>query len=321
MILLITKKEAVNLLKGAGKRTRIHCLLKELYGSGADTVQLISRNFQTVSGKKLDITCVSSNYHIELTPSDVGIYDRVVVQEIIKQAAETFNLEMVAQKPFKVVVLMEADNLTKDAQHTLRRTMEKYAGSCKLILCCQSVTKVIDPLRSRCMVIRVPAPSDNDISDALKRVVSKEQINVRDRMIEQIVEKSNGNMRRALLLLEATHNQYSAILDTQKVAVPEWEEYLKETAQLMIRTQNPDTLLKVRQRMYEMLCRCIPSEVLFVRLLDELLPNCEAKIRGEVIAAAAKFEHSHNLGSKDIYHLDAFVATFMHIYATNRAGQ
>jgi replication factor C subunit 3/5 len=64
-----------------------------------------------------------------------------------------------------VVVLMEADNLTKDAQHTLRRTMEKYAGSCKLILCCQSVTKVIDPLRSRCMIIRVPAPSDNDVRD------------------------------------------------------------------------------------------------------------------------------------------------------------
>lgn len=58
---------------------------------------------------------------------------------------------------------MEAENLTKDAQHALRRTMEKYASTCKIILCCESSSRIIDPLRSRCMIIRVPAPSDMEV--------------------------------------------------------------------------------------------------------------------------------------------------------------
>lgn len=58
---------------------------------------------------------------------------------------------------------MEAENLSKDAQHALRRTMEKYASTCKIILCCESSSQIIDPLRSRCMIIRVPAPSDIEV--------------------------------------------------------------------------------------------------------------------------------------------------------------
>lgn len=53
---------------GAGKRTRIYCLLKKLYGSGAENVRLDSHEFSTPSGKKLQIHVMNSNYHIELTP-------------------------------------------------------------------------------------------------------------------------------------------------------------------------------------------------------------------------------------------------------------
>lgn len=65
--------------------------------------------------------------------------------------------------PISVVVLMEADQLTRDAQNALRRTMEKYAQTCRLILCCDSISKIIDPLRSRCMAVRVAAPSNEDV--------------------------------------------------------------------------------------------------------------------------------------------------------------
>jgi len=58
---------------------------------------------------------------------------------------------------------LEAENLTKEAQHSLRRTMEKYAANCKIILCCESASRIIEPLRSRCMVIRVSAPSDEEV--------------------------------------------------------------------------------------------------------------------------------------------------------------
>ncbi|CAJ0932983.1 unnamed protein product, partial [Mesorhabditis belari] len=148
---------------GAGKSTRVRCILKELYGAGAGRLRLETRGFTTASGKKLEIQTISSNYHIELTPGDVGVHDRIIVQEVIKQMAQTHQLNEKAQKGFKVVVLREVDSLTRDAQHALRRTMEAYSGNCRLILVCESLSRVLDPLRSRCMMLRVPAPTDAEV--------------------------------------------------------------------------------------------------------------------------------------------------------------
>ena len=58
---------------------------------------------------------------------------------------------------------METDRLSKDAQHALRRTMEKYVTTCRLILCCNSTSKVIPAIRSRCLGVRVAAPSNEEV--------------------------------------------------------------------------------------------------------------------------------------------------------------
>ena len=58
---------------------------------------------------------------------------------------------------------MEAENLTKEAQHSLRRTMEKYAATCKIILCCESASRLIEPLKSRCMIIPVASPTFDEV--------------------------------------------------------------------------------------------------------------------------------------------------------------
>ncbi|CAF4376641.1 unnamed protein product, partial [Rotaria magnacalcarata] len=90
---------------------------------------------------------------------DVGIYDRVVIQELIKTIAQTRQINSTEQRAFKVIVIVEVDKLTRDAQHGLRRTMEKYVGSCRLVLCCNSTSRVIPAVRSRCLAIRVAAPT------------------------------------------------------------------------------------------------------------------------------------------------------------------
>ena len=65
---------------------------------------------------------------------------------------------------FVVVVLTEVDQLTRDAQHALRRTMEKYMATCRIILCCNSTSKVIPAIRSRCLGVRVAAPKVEEVS-------------------------------------------------------------------------------------------------------------------------------------------------------------
>ena len=84
-----------------------------------------------------------------MNPSDVGIYDRVVIQELIKTVASAQQIHTTSTSessngpaPFKVVVITEVDRLSKDAQHALRRTMEKYMATCRIILMANSTSKV-----------------------------------------------------------------------------------------------------------------------------------------------------------------------------------
>lgn len=156
---------------GSGKKTRITALLRSLYGPGAERLKLDRRTFTTPTKRTVEINMITSNYHIELSPGDAGLNDRFVVQDIIKEMAANRNIASVAGgekkaagAQFKTVVLMEVDQLSRQAQAALRRTMEKYASSCRLILCCNSQSKVIEPVRSRCLGIRIGAPTADEVS-------------------------------------------------------------------------------------------------------------------------------------------------------------
>ncbi|CAI2351485.1 unnamed protein product [Caenorhabditis sp. 36 PRJEB53466] len=303
---------------GAGKKTRIKCLLRELYGVGVDKTQLVMKAFTTQSNRKLEIQTVTSNYHVEMTPSDVGIYDRVVVQDLVKEMAQTAQIDATAQKSFKVVVLCEADSLTRDAQHALRRTMEKYANNCKIVLSCETLSRIIDPLQSRCIVVNVPSPSDSEMKTVLGNIIQKENFPIPASVLQKIVEKADGNLRKAILMTEAMKMENeNGVSESTIIPVPEWETYLQETARLILQKQSPEMLLKVRERLYEVLSRVIPPNIIFKKLLEYLLPHCPAPIAREVVSEAAKFEHRILLGQKPIFHLEAFVAAFMEIYLAN----
>lgn len=192
---------------GAGKKTRIVATLRELYGPGVEKIKIDSRVFQTTSNRKLEFNIVSSVYHLEITPSDVGNYDRVVVQDLLKEVAQTQQVDLSAKQRFKVVVINEADNLSRDAQAALRRTMEKYSPNLRLILLANSTSNIIAPIRSRTLLIRVPAPSEDDICLALTKVGEREHFQDVEALTRRIAKECNRNLRRALLMYEAVHAQ------------------------------------------------------------------------------------------------------------------
>lgn len=192
---------------GAGKKTRIVATLRELYGPGVEKIKIDSRIFQTTSNRKLEFNIVASVYHLEITPSDVGNYDRVVVQDLLKEVAQTQQVDLAAKQRFKVVVINEADHLTRDAQAALRRTMEKYSPNLRLILLANSTSNIIAPIRSRTLLVRVAAPSEEEICDVLKNVGQKERFTDVDALNRRIAKESGRNLRRALLMYEAVHAQ------------------------------------------------------------------------------------------------------------------
>jgi replication factor C subunit 3/5 len=179
---------------GSGKRTRITSFLGALFGPTAHKLKLTQRSFTTPTGMTFEIHMISSEHHMELSPGDAGKNDRFVIQDILKDIASSKNISSslanmkggggvfgngcnniknvtnansernaAKESEIKVVVLNQVDKLSRQAQAALRRTMEKYAASCRLILCCDSPSKLIAPLRSRCLGIRVGAPSEEQV--------------------------------------------------------------------------------------------------------------------------------------------------------------
>lgn len=299
---------------GAGKKTRIMCLLRELYGPGVDRLKVETMNFTTPSNKKLEISTVSSNYHIEVNPSDVGINDRVVIMDVIKNVAQSQQLNANTQREFKVILLTDVDNLTKDAQHALRRTMEKYIANCRIILCTTSISRVIPAIRSRCLCVRVPAPTIQDISTILTSVCSKESLSLPEELAIRIAEKSNRNLRRALLMCEACKVEKQSFIANQKVAEPDWEVFIRNIATRIVKDQAISTLAKIRENLYELIIFGIPSEIIFNTLLEEMLKNCDLDLGRQIVEQAALYEHRMAQGNKEIFHLEAFVAKCMCLY-------
>ena len=204
--------------------------------------------------------------NFQVNPSDVGIYDRIVIQELIKTVASAQQIHLSNENGinFKVVVLTEVDRLTKDAQHALRRTMEKYMSTCRIILMANSTSKVIPAIRSRCLSVRVAAPSQEEVVSVLMTVAKKEGLSLPTDLASRIGEKSNRNLRRAILMLQSCKVAQYPFVPDQPIVDLDWEVYLKQTAQHIVSEQSPKRLLEIRGRLYELLTHCIPADVVFV---------------------------------------------------------
>eukprot|EP01147_Barroeca_monosierra_P011073 gene11073-3139_t len=301
---------------GAGKKTRVYSFLHEMYGKSSDKLKIEHRSFKATPSKTVDITTIASTYHIEINPSDVGIDDYHVVRILLKEIASSPQLDK-SHHAFKLVIISEADQLTRKAQQALRRIMEKYVNNCRYILVCNSSSKILSPIRSRCLALRIGAPSIDEMAQALVGVGKKEGCTISSEFACKVAHASNRNLRKALLMLEATAAQSRGAknMDVQsEIQFPDWEIFLRETAKAIISEQSPQRLLDVRQRLYELLSHCIPPDVIIKCLTQELIGHIDGQLKADVVAHAAEYEHRLCVGRKAIFHLEAFIAKFMSVY-------
>ena len=134
---------------------------------------------------------------LELNASDERGID--TVRTTIKTYARSAPIGGVG---FKLLFLDEADNLTSEAQASLRRLMERYSGACRFILSCNYVSRIIDPIQSRCAVFRFRGLSSAQVQTVLERIAKAEKKNVRPGAYEMILAASNGDLRRATNILQ-----------------------------------------------------------------------------------------------------------------------
>lgn len=144
---------------------------------------------------------------LELNASDERGID--VIREKVKNFAKTTVREVVPGypcPPFKLILLDEADSLTTDAQTALRRIMEVYARGTRFCLLCNYVSRIIEPLTSRCAKFRFKPVQLNAGITKLQAIATAEGVQLSDPDVLPItLEVAGGDLRRAITLLQSVH--------------------------------------------------------------------------------------------------------------------
>ncbi|RLE59938.1 MAG: replication factor C small subunit [Thermoprotei archaeon] len=135
---------------------------------------------------------------LELNASDERGID--VIRKRIKDYARTLPIGDV---PFKLVILDEADNMTSDAQQALRRTMELYSRTTRFILIANYISKIIEPIQSRCAIFRFQPLPKEDVLKRLKWIAEQEGVEIDEEALEAIWEESQGDLRKAINTLQS----------------------------------------------------------------------------------------------------------------------
>lgn len=164
-------------------------------------------------------------------------------------------------------------------------------------------------------MIRVPSPQPEAVTQILLKISKKEGIKLPESFAMKIAHFSKGNVRKAILALEAARVQSYPFSEQQSIPTPDWEIYVDSISQMMISEQSPQRLLGIRSKFYELLTNCIPPRIIFRTLTESLLKRLDDdRLKLKVIELAADYEQKSNLGSKAIFHLEGFVAKFMVVF-------
>jgi len=116
-------------------------------------------------------------------------------------------------KPLKVVILDEADFLTIQAQASLRNVIETFSRTTRFILTCNYVERIIDPLQSRCQVLKVIPPTKSDVAKHLFTVLSKENIQHNTEDLKIIVNQFYPDLRKCLNTIQLSTQDNELVID------------------------------------------------------------------------------------------------------------
>ncbi|EIN14009.1 P-loop containing nucleoside triphosphate hydrolase protein [Punctularia strigosozonata HHB-11173 SS5] len=170
-------------MPGIGKTTSIHCLAHQLLGNAYKEGVL------------------------ELNASD----ERGI--EVVRNKIKTFAQKKVTLPPgrHKIVILDEADSMTAGAQQALRRTMEIYANTTRFCLACNMSNKIIEPIQSRCAILRYSKLRDTELLKRLLEICELEKVKYNDDGLTALIFTSEGDMRQAINNLQSTWSGFGFV--------------------------------------------------------------------------------------------------------------
>ena len=290
---------------GSGKKTMINLFLEMIFDKSI--YKLDDSKYTVISSGNVETEVIvkQSDHHIIIEPNNNN-FDRYLIQDIVKEYAKKYPLSIFEKnRKFKSVQINYLDNLSYYAQTSLRRTIEKYSKTCRFIMWCYSLSKVIEPLRSRCLCIHVPTQTDDEIIKWIFNICSLENIKLPPYYLNKIVETSNGNLKDILWKLDLYKN-CRKVDNAYKVAVNALIAEIMGTANIQT----------IRDYIYKMMITNITSNTIIKDILNIILKindNISVEQRTAIITNASEYEYRLSKGRRDIIHIEAFIVSIIKI--------
>nr|CAE76524.1 probable replication factor protein [Neurospora crassa] len=170
---------------GTGKTSTILALAKELYGPELIKSRVLELNASDERGISIVREKVKDFARMQLTNPSAAYKARYPCP------------------PFKLIILDEADSMTQDAQSALRRTMETYSKITRFCLICNYVTRIIDPLASRCSKFRFKSLDQGNAKKRLEEIAQLEGVGLEEGAVDALIKCSEGDLRKAITYLQS----------------------------------------------------------------------------------------------------------------------
>lgn len=228
-----------------------------------------------------------------------------IVREEIKDFART---KPIGTNIPKIILLDEADALTRDAQNALRRTMEQYSENCRFILSCNYSSKIIEPIQSRCVIFRFKPLSLEEVKIIIKRIAKEEKLKINDDVIKLIYEISEGDLRRVENILQscATINNEITEKLVNEISASANPKEIKDVIELAL---NKD-FLKARAKLLDLMLKQGLSGLDVIKQIQKEILNLKINDtkKLELIDKCGEIEFRLVEGSDDYVQLESFLA-------------
>ena len=291
-------------LPGCGKKTLIDNLLYQIHGQKALSKKTREIKIKPKDSTTFNIKIVESLYHIEIDPTQKSKKDRQIIQYLIKDYASIRHFSSYEGKTrYRLIIILNADKLSYNAQTALRVTMEKYTKSCTIILCSSQLSKIIEPIRSRCFLVRLPKPSKIKLKNIITQILKKENMD-ENKNLDIILDKYSCNLQKCFPVIQCNNlNLYET-----------WYTLLhKNIINVIIENKNVNvqTIINIRETLYKILSHNISGH-LVIRII---LNNIHTYIMDDVFLLKITSDIDFRLSNstKALVHLEYFISLiFLH---------
>ncbi|KAI8472422.1 MAG: putative replication factor C 37 kDa subunit [Monoraphidium minutum] len=172
--------------------------------------------------------------------------------------------------PYKLLILDEADSMTQDAQNALRRTMEQYSKVTRFCFICNYVSRIIEPLASRCAKFRFKPLHQAIMKDRIDYICSKEGVDLDAPAFSLLADISGGDLRKAVTTLQSAARLTGGKVDRQAV-LDVSGEVPREAIQELLAACRSGAFSRVQQMITDIIAEGFPAQQVLLRLQSEVL--------------------------------------------------